>query len=97
LWVSEFIDRTAGQWDMEKLNMHFLPMDVQIICNIPISTRKQANFWAWHYDKKGTFSVRSAYRMLSCIKDRREAWLEGNATSSNQKGLQKNWTNLWHI
>jgi hypothetical protein len=42
--VSDFIDHMAGQWDMEKLDMHFLPMDVNIIRNIPITTRNQADF-----------------------------------------------------
>jgi hypothetical protein len=39
-------------------------MDSEVISNIPICTRRQDDFWAWHYEKSGIFSVRSAYRML---------------------------------
>jgi hypothetical protein len=97
LLVSKFIDRTTGTWDVQKLNIHMVPFDVQIIRNIPITTRLQAYFWAWHHDRKGLFTVRSAYRMLAAMKEPREAWFKGRALSSDYRVLQENWTNLWHI
>jgi hypothetical protein len=93
--VGDFIDQVTRQWDRQKLNFFFQPVDVRVIMNIPVSSRVQSDFWAWHYDKKGIFSVRSAYRMLSSIKERREAWLYETASSSDQTGPQKNWTHLW--
>jgi hypothetical protein len=36
--VSDSIDQTTRQWDVTKLHNFFIPMDVQIIKNIPIST-----------------------------------------------------------
>ena len=95
--VSELIDQSTRQWDMVKLNEYFLPLDVEVIKSIPISTRMQSDFWAWHYDKRGLFSVRSAYRMISSTKQRREAWLEGTAANSDVKGREKSWTSLWKI
>lgn len=62
--VSELIDTTTASWDRQKLQSFFAPMDREIISNIPISTRRQSDFWAWHYERKGCFSARSAYRML---------------------------------
>ena len=82
---------------MAKLRANFLPMDVQIIKTIPISMRTLSDFWAWHYERRGLFSVRSAYKMLSTTKIRRDAWLEGTATSSDAKGLENSWTSLWRI
>lgn len=32
---------------------------------------RMEDFWAWHYEKSGQFSVRSAYRMLIKTKQRR--------------------------
>ena len=89
--------KPTRQWDMGELRAKFLPMDVATIQAIPISSRVQADFWAWHHDKKGIFSVRSAYRMLACTKERREAWLYSTAIGSDHQGLQKSWTSLWHI
>jgi hypothetical protein len=93
--VSELIEPALGQWNVEKLNLVFLPMDVEVIREIPISTRVQGDFWAWHFEMMGMFSVRSAYRMLISIKKRREDWLDGRADHSNCERDSKMWTKLW--
>ena len=62
--VSELIDPLSIVWDIQALKMHFIPIDWELILNIPLTTRRQPDFWAWHYEKIGVFSVRSAYRML---------------------------------
>jgi hypothetical protein len=95
--VSELIDEQVGTWNLTTLQKFFLPMDVELISNIPLSTRRQEDFWAWHYDKRGVFSVRSAYRMLVDTRTRRTAWLEENAGMSNIKGEERSWTALWNI
>jgi len=59
--VSELIDPVAMAWDQEILKQQFLSMDWEVILNIPLTTRRQLDFWAWHYEKLGVFSVRSAY------------------------------------
>ena len=87
--VSEFIDRTSATWNCEKLKECFLPMDVEAILNLPLSTRNQQDEWAWHYDRKGVFTVRSAYKMLVHTKTTREAWLGGSAASSDTKKVEK--------
>ena len=83
--VSEFIDRTLATWNCEKLKECFLPMDVEAILNLPLSTRNQQDEWAWHYDRKGVFTVRSAYKMLVHTKTTREAWLGGQLLRLIQK------------
>lgn len=83
--VAELIDTMSGWWDRGELARHFLPMDIEAICNIPISSVQQDDFWAWHHEKTGIFSVRSAYRMFVTTKKAHEDWLEGRpSTSSNQ-------------
>jgi hypothetical protein len=44
--VRELIDPCTATWDMEKIQWAFLPMDADIIRNIPLSTRRQNGFWA---------------------------------------------------
>jgi len=62
--VSELINHSEAVWKMELLNQCFTPMDARTIASIPICTRNQDDFWAWHPEKRGLFSVRSAYFML---------------------------------
>jgi hypothetical protein len=46
------------------LEEFFTPLDTMTIANIPLCTRKQEDFWAWHFDKQGNSVVQSAYYML---------------------------------
>jgi hypothetical protein len=70
--VHGLIDSTTASWNETVIRETFLPMDASVILNIPICTRNQDEFWAWHFDRKGLFSVRSAYRMLINTKINRE-------------------------
>lgn len=53
--------------------------------------------WAWHYEKSGLFSVRSAYLLIIETKRRRVDWLEHRASSSNIDSTKKKWTRLWKL
>jgi hypothetical protein len=94
--VAFFIEAATSTWKEEELRRFFLPMDVESILQIPLSHRRFSDCWAWHYDRKGIFSVRSAYKMLVHTREKREAWLDGSATSSNVKEVENQWTKLWH-
>ena len=95
--VCELINQTAACWDQQKLEEFFNPMDVEAISGIPLSTRRQEDFWAWHYEKKGVFSVRSAYCMLVSNRERTAAWRDGRPGKSDFKSEQKEWTSLWQV
>jgi hypothetical protein len=73
----------------------FLPIDSEIITSIPLCTRRVEDFWSWHYDRRGIFSVQTAYRMLAEVYRRRSAWLDEKASSSNREREEKEWTMLW--
>ena len=79
------------------IQQHFFAPDVDVILNIPLSSRVQPDFWAWHYDIKGFFSVRSAYRMINAIKFQREDWLEHRGGHLNQAREKKSWSLLWKV
>jgi hypothetical protein len=73
--VSEFLDFSTARWNEEKLRHHMLPMNVDEILQIPICLRQHADFWSWHYDRRGVFTVRSAYKMLVSTEDtERHGW-----------------------
>jgi hypothetical protein len=95
--VSDLIDVHNAAWDEEKLNQFFLPMDKELIKNIPLTTRRQADFWAWHYERSGVFSVRSAYMMLVDTRERRTDWLDEREGSSSKKREEKEWSAIWKV
>jgi hypothetical protein len=95
--VSDFIIAETASWNLQKLQEYFLPMDIEVIMAIPIGNAGFDDFWAWHGERTGVFSVRSAYRMLVNSRIRREAWLEGTASGSDHKQEEKNWTAMWKI
>jgi len=90
--VSELIIQSMASWDTDKLHQFFTPADVEVILNIPLSYKTQEDFWAWHYEKTGVFSVRSAYRMLSLRR-----LLVENAMRSNRKESEREWKLLWRV
>ena len=96
-YVSELIDQASCSWDQQLLQQIFTPMDVEVIANIPLSTRTQADFWAWQYEKSGMFSVRSAYRMLVHNRDKHIAWLDNRPSSSNVEAIEKEWSAIWRV
>ena len=70
----------------------FTPTDVAVITSIPLSARRQHDFWAWHFEKRGLFSIHSAYRMLAHRKS-----LVGSVGASGRQAVQKEWSMLWGI
>jgi hypothetical protein len=89
--VCELIDATSASLKVDLIHETFLPMDASIILNITICTRLQSDSWAWHFDRKGMFFVRSAYRMLVNTKINRENYFEGNTGSSRVEEEKKGW------
>lgn len=79
------------------LQQQMLPMDVEAVKKIPISHVLQPDFWAWHYERSGSFSVRSAYKLVVETKKRREAWLNCEAEASNTEQEEKSWKKLWSV
>lgn len=85
--VSELIDHTPASWREDMVRGIFLPMDADVILGIPLGIRQMSDFWSWVFEKRGEFTVRSAYRMLAQTKHEREGWLyhSANSRTINQK------------
>jgi hypothetical protein len=67
LKVSDLIDPTTNQWDVEVLQGLFCPEDMNDILKIPVRGGMEDTV-AWHPDKKGVFSVKSAYHLGMFLK-----------------------------
>ena len=95
-FVSELITPATAAWNKQVVQSTFMPMDADTILGIPLCTRNMDDFWAWHYEKHGIFSVKSAYKMLIATRQRREAWLEGRAGPSSSGAEKGAWKSLWN-
>ena len=89
------IDPITGSWDTELLDQTFWEEDAAVIKSIPTHLDMD-DVMAWHFDTRGVFSVRSAYKV-----HRENMWLEGNrsASSSNSVGSNEEafWKKLWKL
>ena len=75
MMVSDLIVGATASWDRDLVQAVFLHMDAEIILGIPLYTRNLPDFWSWQHEKHGSFTVKSAYRILVSTRQRREAWL----------------------
>ncbi|KAG7547654.1 Ribonuclease H domain [Arabidopsis suecica] len=60
LRVKELIDVSRRDWDLQKLNFHFFPEDVNRIRLLkPVVSVD--DFWSWKFNKSGDYSVKSGF------------------------------------
>jgi hypothetical protein len=90
--VEELIDPITGQWDKELVKNIFWQVDSRLILSIPVRDGME-DLWAWFYEPKGFFSVKSAYKL-----HRQLLRIKGNAdmgeTSTDQFSF--NWCDIWN-
>jgi hypothetical protein len=69
----------------------FLPHDAEEITNIKVPTNEIEDTIAWHYEKKGKFTIKSAYKLAENFK-------KGATTNSNApNGERKMWRSIWTV
>ena len=95
--VSDLLHPAMATWNEPLIRSVFLPFDAEAILKIPVCTRNTEDFWAWNPDRKGKFTVSSAYKLLVTTKLQREAWLEGRGGASSNSREEDAWSNLWKL
>uniref|UniRef100_A0A0A8ZJY0 Reverse transcriptase zinc-binding domain-containing protein n=1 Tax=Arundo donax TaxID=35708 RepID=A0A0A8ZJY0_ARUDO len=94
--VEDLINPITGDWDEQLVKDTFWKEDAQAILNIP--TRTEDEDWpAWHYDQKGLFSVKSAYKVAV---ERRDRCMKSDASGSGLKNYKENdfkWNKIWEL
>ena len=63
-FVVSLINLHSMSWNVPLLQEVFLPRDVELITQIPLSVRRPPDTLIWSGTKKGIFTVKSAYYML---------------------------------
>ena len=84
--VSSLIDFDTRWWKVDVIRATFLPLDANTILKIPISYNLPEDSLIWIGNKRGTFSVKSAFHIAIGLVDSSE---DGESTSSGFR------TSLW--
>jgi hypothetical protein len=88
--VDSLIDHDLKCWNSDLLEQVFLPRDVEIIKQIPLSKRSPSDRLIWTGTSNGNFSVRSAYHLLL---HEQERMLESSSRGLGES--QQLWTAIW--
>ena len=88
--VDSLIDVNLMRWNVNSLKEIFLPRDVEIIKQIPLSFRSPRDKLIWTGTPNGKFSVRSAYHLLFGETN------SSSGSSSSGGSLDRHlWSNIW--
>ncbi|CAN1833195.1 Putative ribonuclease H protein At1g65750 [Linum perenne] len=60
----DWINEGGTEWNITEVSRHCNQTEIDAILRIPVGLREGADQWVWHFDKKGMFSVKSAYHVL---------------------------------
>jgi ribonuclease HI len=94
--VNELINPVTGEWDEQLIHDIFWPEDAAEILRITID--EQMEDWpAWHFDAKGLFLVKSAYKLAV---QQRDNSTRQDASSSRKEASemgQFNWFKIWKL
>ncbi|KAK1678993.1 hypothetical protein QYE76_039841 [Lolium multiflorum] len=90
-WVADFL-LPDGAWNMTRLTLYFQQDDIDEIVKIKTSSRNDCDFIAWHPEKRGSFTVRSAYRLALHASMQRQ---DRGASSSRPDGARPSWNIVW--
>lgn len=88
------IDPLTGDWDREMVRDIFWEDDVKLILALPIHENR-SNVLAWHFDSKGIFSVRSAYKV--CRADFIRNKNQSVAQQSSSGKVDPVWGQIWKL
>jgi hypothetical protein len=90
-WVADFL-MPDGTWNVNRVQLYFSPEDAEEILKIETSRRNESDFVAWYPEKRGIFTVRSAYRLaLNRVMQERN-W---GASSTRPDGERPDWNVIW--
>ena len=76
---------------MQLIQQIFAPVDAEVICKIKTSPRQEDDLLAWHYEKRGMFTVKSAYHLAVEL----SASTEQQSTSARPDGGRAAWAAIW--
>uniref|UniRef100_A0A452XQ96 Reverse transcriptase zinc-binding domain-containing protein n=1 Tax=Aegilops tauschii subsp. strangulata TaxID=200361 RepID=A0A452XQ96_AEGTS len=91
-WVNQLIHSDRNEWNVELINQMFPAFDANEICRIKLPTRKTEDCIAWHAERSGIFSVKSAYRLATRIKQRDNVPASSSSCAADGRSI---WNLIW--
>lgn len=91
-WVSQLMKQDSREWDVNMLEACLFQHDIDEVMKIRLSDRVQEDYVAWHYEKSGLFTVRSAYHLAVRL-DQQEHREVGS--SSHADGSRRLYNKIW--
>jgi ribonuclease HI len=97
LSVSELLNPLTGGWDETLISALFAPEDAKTILSIGLGDDPEDRP-AWHFDPKGAFSVKSAYKVGVTSRDRKKGRDAACSRAATENSVVKfRWNNIWHL
>lgn len=93
--VEELIDPVTEKWDIPLLEQIFGEEDVQLVRSIPLNTEMDAAL-GWHFDAKGCFSVKLAYKVHKAYETRQQNKSVVAGTGGSNGGPEL-WKRMWNL
>jgi hypothetical protein len=90
-WVSDLIEPTTKMWNEALIRKIFYPPDAEHILQIKLPFFSGEDYLAWHYEKSGLFTVKSAYRLAMDRKGRNNV----AGVSNKNAGERELWNMIW--
>jgi hypothetical protein len=90
--VCELMDPLTGSWDNHLVRELFWPQDTNLILSIPV-VEDMEDEWAWHFEEKGQFTVKSAYRLQRQLED----IARNGQVGCQDTGKGFNWLPIWKL
>ncbi|KAK7855976.1 hypothetical protein CFP56_025947 [Quercus suber] len=81
----------GSSWTTERVVDEFLPHKARAILSFPLSSCRTSDTLIWRGTKNGTYSTKSAYRMLH------EAKLASKPRTSNYSSQWVFWKEIWNL
>lgn len=95
-YVSELINPVTGQWDRILINDLFWEEDARVILALPVHEGRE-DVLAWHFDRLGRFSVKSAYKLYrdDIMRTRSRTPASSSSGCNSEKGSV--WSKIWGL
>ncbi|WVZ62096.1 hypothetical protein U9M48_011881 [Paspalum notatum var. saurae] len=87
-WVEQLIDKSRMTWKEDNVQKYFSSSD----CEVPVHPME--DILAWHKEKNGVFSVRSAYRLALRLQENLNGGFQSTSTSTDGRPC---WKAYWKI
>lgn len=94
--VEELINPILGEWDEQLVRDTFWQQDADVILNLPIS-EGESDWMAWHYDKAGKFSVKSAYKLAAQSRDKQHGTDASTSNATVASASTMEWHKIWQL